>query len=687
MADKLIIVESPAKAKTLKKFLGRKYAVEATMGHLIDLPKSKLGVEIEDNFAPRYITIRGKGKILANLKKKAKSSQEVYLATDPDREGEAISWHLSNALAIPNENCRVAFNEITKEAVLGALKNPRPVDLDLVNAQQARRILDRLVGYQISPILWQKVRKGLSAGRVQTVAVRIICEREEEIEAFVPEEYWSLEGIFKGKEGTFIAQLHRIDSKKARIANEAEAQKHYDLIKATNFLIEKIKQRKRKRNPAPPFTTSTLQQEAIRQLGYTARKTMFIAQQLYEGIDVGSSGSTGLITYMRTDSVRVAASALEAVRDYIQGEFGNKYLPDQARYFKKKGRSQDAHEAIRPTNPSLTPQELTKHLNKDQLSLYRLIWQRFVASQMAAAEYDGLTVDIAGDRYLFRTAGSRLTFPGFLKVLSHKPEDNILPRLTEKEAVSLEELKKEQHFTKAPPRYTEGTLVKTLEEKGIGRPSTYAPIVATIQQRGYVIMEEGRFKPTELGLIVNELLIEHFPEIAEIEFTALVESGLDRVEEGELDWVMLLGEFYESFARRLEEAKKNMKTVELKEEETNIECAKCGRKMVVKYGRFGKFLACPGYPDCKYTLSYSLINDIDCIKCDDGKIVERRTKKGRVFYGCTNFPACDFMIWQKPTKEKCPICGAFLVEKRSKAGVVKSCAREDCPFEPVKANR
>jgi len=681
MASKLVIVESPAKARTLKRFLGKKYKVEASMGHLIDLPKSKLGVDIENNFRPHYITIRGKGKILSQLKKEAKKVDEVLLATDPDREGEAISWHLKRALSIPNEKCRVVFNEITKGAVKKAMEDPRDIDGKLVDAQQARRVLDRLVGYKLSPLLWKKVKKGLSAGRVQTVAVRLVCEREREIEDFKEEEYWTITGNFKAPKGDFKARLFRIDSGRVKIENEEQAKKLVTELKKEEFTIIKIKERKRKRRPLPPFITSTLQQEAIRRLNFTARKTMAVAQQLYEGLQIGGRGHTGLITYMRTDSVRTSPVAQKAARKVIGEKFGPEFLPKNPQQYKGKKSSQDAHEAIRPTDPTLTPEKAKTYLNKDQFKLYKIIWERFLASQMTPAEFFGLNVDVGGGRFTFRANGSQVIFPGFLKLLgTDNIEENILPELKEGEKVKLKKLEEEQHFTQPPPRFTEGTLVKELEAKGIGRPSTYAPIVSTIQQRGYIVSEEKRFKPTELGFKVNDLLVSFFPEITEVQFTAQMEEKLDQVEENQEDWVGILKDFYKDFKIKLDKAQEQMQEVEIEDEKTDIKCEKCGAQMVIKHGRFGKFLACPNFPECKNTKPYMLLEDIDCFKCGKGKIVQRKSKKGRTFFGCDRFPDCDYVSWSRPLSENCPKCGAFLLEKKGKKGARKVCAREECDF-------
>lgn len=683
MTERLIIVESPTKAKTLKKFLGRRFKIVASKGHLIDLPKSKMGIDIENNFQPKYITIRGKGKILSDLKQKAKKADQVLLATDPDREGEAISYHLANALQISDKNCRVTFNEITKEAVKTALKQPQKIDMKLVNAQQGRRILDRLVGYKLSPLLWEKVKKGLSAGRVQTVALRLICEREREIEAFKPEEYWSFHGEFKVKAGSFAAELFRINNQKVKCDNKKDALNLQQEIEKQKYFIDSLKEGERRRNPFPPFITSTLQQEAIKQLGFTARKTMTIAQRLYEGVDLGKRGSTGLITYMRTDSLRIASDAQNSARDYISSEFGPEYLPANPRQYKQKGRTQDAHEAIRPTNPKLSPQEIKEFLDQDQFKLYQLIWQRFMGSQMKQARFKTITCTIKGGKFLFRATGSKLIFKGFLAIYNKlKSEDKLLCDIEADEAAELKKLKPEQHFTQPAPRYTEGSLVKVLEEKGIGRPSTYAPIVATIVQRGYVMINEKRFYPTELGFVVNDLLINNFPLVTDVKFTAEMEAKLDLVEEGKQDWLDIIAGFYDDFSQRVEQAREKLKTIKIADKETDIPCAKCGAKMVEKFGRFGKFLACPNFPECRYTQPYLRKEDIDCFKCETGKIVERKSKKGRVFYGCNNYPNCDYTTYKRPLTKKCPLCGAFMQKEnnnKSDGGYV--CARTECDYK------
>ncbi|MFP4198301.1 MAG: type I DNA topoisomerase [Halanaerobium sp.] len=678
----LVIVESPAKAKTIKKFLGRNYKVEASMGHVRDLPKSKLGIDLENDFEPNYITIRGKGKTLSKLRKEAKKSKDVYLATDPDREGEAISWHLAYALKLSDEeNNRIEFNEITKNAIQNAIKNPRNINKDLVDAQQARRLLDRIVGYRLSPLLWKKVRKGLSAGRVQSVAVRIICEREEEIRNFEEEEYWSLEVVLKNEDGEELkADLYRIDNKKFNLESKEEVDRVISDIKDRDFEIIKVKKRKRRRNPKSPFTTSTLQQRASNKLNFTAKKTMYLAQQLYEGIDIGSSGTVGLISYIRTDSTRLSNEAKNGAKDYILNKFGDKFLKSSKRKSKKNSKAQDAHEAIRPTDTQRTPEKMKKHLSRDQFKLYDLIWKRFVASQMSPALYESISAQFkTASKYKFRVSGSRLLFPGHLILTGKEKEDDIdLPVLNEGDLYSLEKTNPEQHFTTPPPRYSEATLVKTLEEEGIGRPSTYAPTLSTIESRDYVEKEGRYFKPTELGETVTELLTEYFPDVTDVEFTAELEKRLDEIEKGNEDWKKILRDFYEPFFERLENARENMESIQIVEKTDEV-CEKCGSPMVVKYGRYGKFLACSSYPECKNTKPYLIKTGVDCPECEDGEIIERTSKKGRTFYGCSNYPDCNFMSWNKPVKKPCPECGSLMVEKTTKAkGKHYKCTNKEC---------
>lgn len=682
MSEKLVIVESPAKAKTISKFLGKKYRVTASMGHVIDLPKSQLGVNVEHDFEPKYITIRGKGKILHALKKAAKKSQEVYLATDPDREGEAISWHLARALNIDNQKpCRIEFNEITKKAINNAIKSPRAIDQNRVDAQQARRVLDRLVGYQLSPLLWIKVRKGLSAGRVQTVAVRIICDRERAIQDFKPEEYWTIDAYLTHGKDEFVAKLHRINNKKFKISNAEEAKKHEAQLNTESYYVEKVKERQRQRNPYPPFTTSSLQQVAANVLGFSTKKTMYVAQQLYEGLDL-PQGTVGLITYIRTDSMRISEEAQSEAKQYIESRFGASFLPKKKRLYQPKQGSQDAHEAIRPTSVNYQPEEIKEHLEPAQYKLYKLIWERFVASQMSPAINKILTIDIKAGDYLFRLTGTTNIFPGFLIIDSFgsPKKEQELPLLQAGDLLNLRKIKSEQHFTQPPPRFTEASLVKTLEEKGIGRPSTYAPIVATIQQRGYVTRDGKTLKPTELGFIVTDLLINHFPDITDVEFTASFEDQLDKVEAGSEDWVSVLKQFYQTFEKRLEHAKEEMNDVELEPEVTDVICEKCGKNMVVKHGRYGKFLACPGYPECKNTQPFMVKTGVGCPQCGQGELIQRKTKKGRIFYGCSAYPECDFVVWNRPVKEKCPECGSLMVEKKSKKGQQLHCSNKECSF-------
>lgn len=693
MAKKLVVVESPAKAKTIKKYLGRGYTVEASMGHIRDLPKSQLGVNIEDNFEPKYITIRGKGELLAKLRKAAKTSDKVYLATDPDREGEAISWHLSHLLGIKeNEPCRIEFNEITKDAVKNAIKNPRPINQNLVDAQQARRILDRLVGYKISPLLWRKVRKGLSAGRVQSVASKIICEREREIEAFKPDEYWNLKGIFissKNKQ-SFEAQLHSKGKKKIDLKSKQEVDQVLAAIKGEDYTVTKVQKGSRKRSAPPPFTTSTMQQEASRKLGFTTKKTMMLAQQLYEGVDVKGEGSVGLITYMRTDSTRVSDQALAEVRTIIQEKFGKDYVPSKANIFRSKKGSQDAHEAIRPTSVRYSPKDLQSSLKRDQLRLYTLIYNRFMASQMKPALYETLTVNISAGEYIFRASGSRKVFPGYTALYMEgndegkEEKDIMLPDLEEGEKLELKEYKSEQKFTQPPARYTEASLVRALEDMGIGRPSTYAPTISTIISRGYVVRDARILYPTDLGFIVNDLMDKYFPKIMEYKFTAAMEEKLDKIEEGEVNWRDLLNEFYPSFADYLSHAEQDIGKIEIKDEESDVVCEKCGANMVIKTGRYGKFLACPNFPKCRNTKPIVEEINIPCPKCS-AQIVVRKSKRGRKFYGCSNYPECDFVSWDMPIKDPCPKCGALMTEKSSRAnGKTVQCTNKECGYTKEK---
>ncbi|MGI6357528.1 MAG: type I DNA topoisomerase [Bacillota bacterium] len=686
MAQKnLVIVESPAKAKTISKYLGRKYTVKASLGHVRDLPKSQFAVDVDNSFHPKYITIRGKGSVVKELKDAAKKAERVYLATDPDREGEAISWHLAQVLDLDTaSNCRVTFNEITKGAVREAFKHPRPIDQRLVDAQQARRILDRIVGYKLSPLLWKKVKKGLSAGRVQSVAVRLICDREEEIENFIPEEYWTIQAeLVTAKRAKLEAEFYGRSGKKLILHNQAEAEAVLAAVKAAPFVVKEVRRSERRRNPAPPFTTSTLQQEASKRLGFTARKTMRTAQTLYEGVTLGKEGSVGLITYMRTDSTRLSPQAQAEANQVITAAFGKEYAHTR-QYTSRRG-SQDAHEAIRPSYPERTPDSLKEFLGRDELRLYRLIWERFIASQMATAVYDTISADIVAGEYLFRAKGSQLKFPGWLLVYKDSKEDKqeatgLLPELTEGQELRLSRLSPKQHFTEPPARYNEAMLVKALEELGIGRPSTYAAIIETIQSRGYVVREQKRFYPTELGRIVVELLKEYFARVIDVEFTAGMEADLDAVEDGEADWVKVLDQFYGPFQKDLEHAEKEMQAVSIAPMETDVICELCGRNMVIKTGRYGQFLACPGFPDCRNTKPLIKETGVGCPKCE-GALVERRSRKGRVFYGCSKYPDCDFVVWNKPVPQGCPKCGGLMVEKRQGGKLRHVCINTECRHE------
>ncbi|MBL3848666.1 type I DNA topoisomerase [Bacillus cereus] len=687
MSDYLVIVESPSKAKTIEKYLGKKYKVVASMGHVRDLPKSQMGIEVKNNFTPKYITIRGKGPVLKDLKSAAKKAKKVYLAADPDREGEAIAWHLANTLNVDVESdCRVVFNEITKDAIKESFKHPRAINMDLVNAQQARRILDRLVGYNISPLLWKKVKKGLSAGRVQSVAVRLIIEREREIQSFEPEEFWTIKTEFvKGKD-TFEASFYGVDGEKVQLTNETQVNEIIEQLKDNAFSVENVTRKERKRNPALPFTTSSLQQEAARKLNMRAKKTMMLAQQLYEGIDLGKQGTVGLITYMRTDSTRISETAQTEARTYITEAYGTEYIGAEKKKETKKSNAQDAHEAIRPTSVMRKPEELKSFLSRDQLRLYKLIWERFVASQMASAIMDTVTARLINNNVQFRASGSVVKFPGFMKVYVESKDDGaeekdkMLPPLEVGETVFSKDLEPKQHFTQPPPRYTEARLVRTLEELGIGRPSTYVPTLETIQKRGYVGLDNKRFVPTELGEIVIELILEFFPEIINIEFTANMEQSLDEVEEGNANWVKIVDDFYVGFEPRLEKAEKEMREVEIKDEPAGEDCELCNHPMVFKMGKYGKFMACSNFPDCRNTKPIVKEIGVTCPKCDKGQIIERRSnKKKRLFYGCGTYPECDFVSWDKPIGRKCPKCEGMLVEKKLKKGVQVQCI--SCDYE------
>ncbi len=682
----LVIVESPAKAKTIEKYLGRKYMVRASMGHLRDLPKSQFGIDVDNDFAPKYINIRGKGDLIKALKKDAKNADKVYLASDPDREGEAIAWHLSYILGLdPEEDCRIVFNEITKPAIQDAVKHPRSINIDQVDAQQARRMLDRIVGYKLSPLLWRKVRKGLSAGRVQSVTVKLICDREKEIQAFDSVEYWTVGlKLRKEKSAMFDAELTQVDGKKLELHNEKETKELLLDFNKQELKVDAVKKSERRRKPSAPFTTSSLQQDAARKLGFTSRKTMMLAQQLYEGIELGRHGATGLITYMRTDSTRLSDLAQSDARSFISEQFGEAYIPAKPNVYAAGKKAQDAHEAIRPTDVTLTPDNIAKFLNKDQLKLYTLIWQRFTASQMTPAVYDTMSISIkAGDRYTVRAAGSKLKFAGFTAVYAgadatKKEKDVVLPDLVEGDLLNTAKTLPQQHFTEPPPRYNDASLVKTLEEKEIGRPSTYAPIIETIQARGYVQRIDKHFQPTELGFVVVDMLEEYFQNIVDVKFTANLENELDEIAEGKVEKNNLLREFYGPFETTLEKADEAIGHVELPVEVSDVKCELCGRMMVVKQGRFGKFLACPGFPECRNTKPLLVDTGVTCPKCG-GSIVERKTHRGRNFYGCKNYPECDYTTWDQPQKENCPKCGAFMLKHHYKNGrALLYCSNDAC---------
>lgn len=709
----LIIVESPAKARTIKKFLSKGYEVKASMGHIRDLPKSQLGVDVGNHFTPKYIVIKGKNKIIKELKAAAKDSKQIFLATDPDREGEAIAWHLSEILGIEKDAKRIELREITKTALQNALKQAKRLDQDKVNAQQARRVLDRLVGYKLSPLLWSKIKRGLSAGRVQSVAVKLICEREKEVQAFVPEEYWTLGAHLFKKEGDssiFSALLSKIKGEKAVLPDETRTQEVVQALTGKPFVISAILEKEQRRNPPPPFITSTLQQDASRKLGFKVSRTMSIAQQLYEGLDIGEEGTVGLITYMRTDSTRVAEYAQKEAQEFILQKFSEEYW--LGKIFKIREGAQDAHEAIRTTSVFRTPEKLKPYLNRDQYRLYRLIWERFLASQMSPALFDVKTIEIKSGEYEFKATGSTLKFPGFLAVYqeaneatrrlrassadpqepyqeaadveaSEDQDKASLPELKENELLNLEKFEPKQHFTQPPPRYTEASLVKTLEENGIGRPSTYAPIIETILQRRYAAIENKHFLPTQLGFIVTETLEKNFSDILNVDFTAAMENKLDAVEEGKLNWVDLLSEFYPSFEGALKEAQIHLERVKVEPVVIEETCPNCGRNLVIREGRFGQFIACPGYPECRYTKGISKGTGVSCPEpgCT-GEILQLKTKKGRAFYGCSRYPDCQFRSWNKPSSEKCPQCSSLLFEKNSKNGKVGLvCLKEGCGYK------
>lgn len=689
----LVIVESPAKAKTIKKYLGPGYDVVASMGHIRDLPKTKLGVDIEHHFEPKYLPIKGKEELIKQLKESAGESERVYLATDPDREGEAISWHLAHILNLDlNDNNRVTFNEITKSGIRNGMEHCRKIDIDLVNAQQARRILDRIVGYKLSPFLWRKVRRGLSAGRVQSVAVRIIVDRENEIKAFVPEEYWSIDAMLNTKHSkkAFAAKFYGQPGKKIEIKNKEQADEILSHLEGVEFVVGTVKKGVRKKSPAPPFTTSTMQQEASRKLGFQARRTMKAAQELYEGVEIDQMGAVGLITYMRTDSLRISEEACQAAFAFVEQKYGKEYLPSSPRVYKSKSNSQDAHEAIRPTMPELTPDRIKSNLTSDQYKLYKLIWERFIASQMSNALLDTVSADIHAADYLFKASGYSVKFDGFTVLYEEgkdeETDDNgVLPALKSGDPLKLKSLQGNQHFTQPPPRYTEASLIKALEENGIGRPSTYAPTITTIIQRSYVEREGKQLKPTALGDVTTQLMKDHFKNIVDVDFTAKMEKNLDLVETGEKNWVDTLDSFYQDFDKTLTKAEKAMEgsRVKVPHEETDITCELCGRKMVIKIGRFGKFLACSGFPECKNTKKIVVETAGLCPLCG-GKVLEKKSKTGKKYFGCEHNPKCSFMTWDEPLSETCPSCGATLFKKRGKQGKIY-CAKEGCDYErPLK---
>ncbi len=680
MAKNLVIVESPAKVKTIKKFLGNNYEVEASNGHVRDFPKSQFGIDVDNDFEPKYITIRGKGELLAKLRKEAKKADKVYLATDPDREGEAISWHLSQALKVdPSKMRRITFNEITKSAVKASLKQSRDLNMDLVDAQQARRMLDRMVGYSISPLLWDKVKRGLSAGRVQSVALRIICDREDEINSFIPEEYWSLDGEFlaPGEKKPLEARFYGTD-KKYTIHNKEEMDQILADLEGKEYEIDEVKKGERVKNPPLPFTTSTLQQEASRTLNFSTQKTMRIAQQLYEGVDVKGTGTVGVISYLRTDSTRISEEADQAARAYVESHFGKEYVNTGEKPVKKSARIQDAHEAIRPTDINRTPAELKDSLTRDQYRLYTLIWKRFTASRMAPARYETTSVKIKADEYVFTVSASRVVFEGYLTVYSQEDDkkSNVISQSLEPGMkLKLMELHPEQHFTQPPAHYTEASLVKTLEELGIGRPSTYAPTITTIISRRYVSKEQKNLYVTELGEVVNNIMKEAFPSIVDVNFTATMEGLLDCVEEGTVSWKTVIRNFYPDLKRDVDEAARKLEKVNIQDEVTDVVCEQCGRHMVIKYGPHGRFLACPGFPECRNTRPYFEKIGVPCPKCG-GELVLKKTQKGRKYYGCENHPQCDFMSWQRPSAKKCPKCGSYMVEKGNKL----VCSEPSCGY-------
>lgn len=679
-----MIVESPAKAKTIEKYLGRNYKVLASVGHIRDLKKSTMSVDFENNYEPEYINIRGKGPLINDLKKEAKKAKQVYLASDPDREGEAISWHLAHILNLDeHDKNRVVFNEITKDAVKNAFKEPRQIDMDLVDAQQARRVLDRIVGYSISPILWKKVKKGLSAGRVQSVALKLIIDRENEINAFKPEEYWTIDGTFKKGARQFQASFYSINGKKMKLATNDDVKNVLSQIKSDEFTVESVEKKERKRHAPLPYTTSSMQQDAANKINFRTRKTMMVAQQLYEGINIGS-GVQGLITYMRTDSTRISPVAQNEAAAFITERFGEKYSKHGSRIKNSSG-AQDAHEAIRPSSVFNTPENIAKYLDKDQLKLYTLIWNRFVASQMTAAVFDTMSVKLEQNSVQFAASGSQVKFDGYLVIYNDSDKNKMLPEMEKGDIVKRVNTNPEQHFTQPPARYSEATLIKTLEENGVGRPSTYAPTIETIQRRYYVKLVSKRFEPTELGEIVNSLIIEFFPDIVNVKFTADMEAKLDDVEVGKEQWQKVIDEFYQPFEKEVAKAETEMEKIQIKDEPAGFDCEVCGSPMVIKLGRYGKFYACSNFPDCHHTKAIVKEIGVECPKCHQGQIIERKTKRNRLFYGCNRYPDCDFTSWDKPVGRSCPKCGQYLVEKKVRGGGKQVvCSNGDYEEEKVK---
>lgn len=681
----LVIVESPAKAKTIEKYLGRNYKVVASIGHIRDLKKSSMSIDFENNYEPQYINIRGKGPLINDLKKEAKKAKKVYLASDPDREGEAISWHLAHILDLDKEDRnRVVFNEITKDAVKNAFVEPRQINMDLVDAQQARRVLDRIVGYSISPILWKKVKKGLSAGRVQSVALKLIIDRENEIKAFQPEEYWTIDGSFKKGTRKFNATFYGLDGKKFKLSNNEDVKTVLKRIKTDEFLVEKVEKKERRRNAPLPYTTSSLQQDAANKINFRTRKTMMIAQQLYEGLSLGTAGHQGLITYMRTDSTRISPLAQNEAAEFITNRFGANYSKHGNKVKNASG-AQDAHEAIRPSSVNHTPESIAKYLDKDQLKLYTLIWNRFIASQMTAAVFDTMKVNLTQNGVTFIANGSQVKFDGYMAVYNDTDKNKMLPDMEEGESVKKINTNPEQHFTQPPARFSEASLIKTLEENGVGRPSTYAPTLETIQKRYYVKLAAKRFEPTELGEIVNSLIVEFFPDIVDVTFTAEMEGKLDEVEIGKEQWQKIIDEFYKPFEKELAKAETEMEKIQIKDEPAGFDCELCGSPMVIKLGRYGKFYACSNFPECHSTKAITKEIGVICPICQKGQVIERKTKRNRIFYGCDRYPECEFTSWDKPIGRTCPKSNDFLVEKKVRGGGKQVvCSNEKCDYQEEK---